>query len=139
MYAPNLVETFAFTTTLASYMLTEYANLKMTLHDVTDKFVDKDIEKEPLCAIESVEDGAISIDEDVKMYAVIDTVSGRGYITKTSDLQPERLIPVTGRRYVVRLYEEFDGTCVRRPALSVPDMGVDKWIDVTDEKSLDDF
>ena len=145
MYAPNLVETFAFTTTLASYMLTEYANLKMTLHDVTDKFEDKDPDREPLCAVESVEDGAISIDENVKMYAVIDITTGSGYISKTSDLQPERLIPVetkfgqvTGRKYVVRLYDEFDGTCVRRPALTVPDMGVNKWIDVTDEKPLDD-
>lgn len=138
MYAPNLVETFAFTTTLASYMLTEYANLKMTLHDVTDKFEDKDPDREPLCAVESVEDGAISIDENVKMYAVIDITTGSGYISKTSDLQPERIIPVTGRQYVVRLYDEFDGTCVRRPALTVPDMGVNKWIDVTDEKPLDD-
>ena len=107
MYAPNLVETFAFTTTLASYMLTEYANLKMTLHDVTDKFEDKDPDREPLCAVESVEDGAISIDENVKMYAVIDITTGSGYISKTSDLQPERIIPVTGRQYVVRLYDEY--------------------------------
>ena len=134
MYASNLLDKYGFTTNLANALLHEYKGMYLTLTDATNDFTDTDPMHEPLCCVESVEDSAVVIDEAVKMYAILDVISGRGIATKTSNLQPDTIIPVTGKRHVIRLYDEYDGLCLRKPALTVPDMNPDTWI----EKPLDE-